>query len=95
MRRPDGDFHPDITERAKCTIFAHPTINSALEISDDDELDKEWVIRNAFGVTAVGLGLGGIFFGCSFGRVLRLDADPFHPFRLYSIVVLRSPLSSC
>ena len=50
-------------------------------ILDDDELDMEWVIRNVFEVMAVGFGLGGIFFRCSFGRVLCLDADLFCPFR--------------
>ena len=73
-RRLDGDFHSDVTERAKCTIFAH--------------LDKEWVTRNVFGAMAAGFGLEGIFFRCSFARVLCLDADLFRP--------VRSPLpSSC
>ena len=50
-------------------------------ILDDDELDKEWVIRNVFEVMAAGFGTGGIFFRCSFGRVLCLDADLLRPFR--------------
>ncbi|KAF9648747.1 Arv1-domain-containing protein [Thelephora ganbajun] len=45
------------TERAKGTILAHPIINSALEILDDDKLDKEWVIRNILGGMAAGFGL--------------------------------------
>ena len=48
------------TERAKGTILAHPIINSALEILDDDKLDKEWVIRNLLGEMAAGFGLRGI-----------------------------------
>lgn len=48
------------TERAKGTILAHPIINSALEILDDDKLDKEWVIRNILGGMAAGFGLRGI-----------------------------------
>jgi hypothetical protein len=48
------------TERAKGTILAHPIINSALEILDDDKLDKEWVIRNVLGGMAAGFGLRGI-----------------------------------
>ena len=50
------------TERAKGTILAHPVINSALEILDDDKLDKEWVIRNILGGMASGFGLRGVSF---------------------------------
>ena len=54
------------TERAKGTILAHPIINSALEILDDDKLDKEWVIRNVLGGMAAGFGLRGIYIQIPF-----------------------------
>ena len=83
------------TERAKGTILAHPVINSALEILDDDKLDKEWVIRNILGGMAAGFGLRGM---CLFGRIFTcdicLDADPLNLSQLYSIVILRLRLSS-
>ena len=58
--RPSTDNSTQVfTERAKGTILAHPVINSALEILDDDKLDKEWVIRNVLGGMAAGFGLRG------------------------------------
>ena len=66
------------TERAKDTILAHPVINSALEILDDDKLDKEWVIRNVLGGMAAGFGLRGISIQMLF-HARCLDADRFPP----------------
>jgi hypothetical protein len=41
------------------TPFQHPMIITALEIFDDDKLDKEWVVRNVLGGMAAGFGLRG------------------------------------
>lgn len=68
-------------------ILAHPVINSALEILDDDKLDKEWVIRNILGGMAAGFGLRGIPIQTP--CVPCLDADPLHPLQLCWIVTLR------
>ena len=34
----------------------------ALEVLDDDRLDREWVVRNVLGGLAAGFGLRGPFF---------------------------------
>ena len=88
------------TERAKGTILAHPVINSALEILDDDKLDKEWVIRNILGGMAAGFGLRGmpvrtllqaryvsvltLFVPCSRTRLSSFVHYSHNPFRVGS-----------
>lgn len=46
--------------------FTHPVITQALDIFDEDKLDREWMVRNVLGGMAAGFGL----------RVV-LDCHPF------------------
>ncbi|KAH9943689.1 Arv1-domain-containing protein [Amylocystis lapponica] len=39
------------------TTFTHPLIVGALEILDEDKLDREWVVRNVLGGMSAGFGL--------------------------------------
>lgn len=39
--------------------YENPWILSALEIWDEDKLDREWVVRNVLGGMAAGFGLRG------------------------------------
>lgn len=41
------------------TVFTHPIIVAALELLDEDKLDREWVVRNVLGGMAAGFGLRG------------------------------------
>lgn len=41
------------------TSYKSVFINNALEILDDDKLDREWVVRNVLGGMAAGFGLRG------------------------------------
>ena len=36
------------------TVFQHPMIVRALEVFNDDKLDKEWVVMNILGGMAAG-----------------------------------------
>ncbi|KAI0714284.1 Arv1-domain-containing protein [Cerioporus squamosus] len=49
-RAPSG-LHPN------ATVFTHPLILAALELLDEDKLDREWVVRNVLGGMAAGFGL--------------------------------------
>lgn len=40
-------------------LLAHNITQKALEILDDDKLDREWVVRNVLGGMAAGFGLRG------------------------------------
>ncbi|KAF8532297.1 Arv1-like family-domain-containing protein [Gautieria morchelliformis] len=40
--------------------YSNPVINSALELLDEDKLDRQWVVRNILGGMAAGFGLRGI-----------------------------------
>ncbi|KAI0787744.1 Arv1-domain-containing protein [Fomes fomentarius] len=39
------------------TAFSHPLVVRALELLDEDKLDREWVVRNVLGGMAAGFGL--------------------------------------
>ncbi|KAI0661672.1 Arv1-domain-containing protein [Cubamyces menziesii] len=39
------------------TTFTHPVVVRALELLDEDKLDREWVVRNVLGGMAAGFGL--------------------------------------
>ncbi|RDX57368.1 Arv1-domain-containing protein [Lentinus brumalis] len=39
------------------TLFTHPLVLAALELLDEDKLDREWVVRNVLGGMAAGFGL--------------------------------------
>ncbi len=41
------------------TLFTHPLVLAALELLDEDKLDREWVVRNVLGGMAAGFGLRG------------------------------------
>lgn len=41
------------------TAFSHPLVVRALELLDEDKLDREWVVRNVLGGMAAGFGLRG------------------------------------
>ncbi|CDO74943.1 hypothetical protein BN946_scf184945.g15 [Trametes cinnabarina] len=41
------------------TTFSHPVIVRALELLDEDKLDREWVVRNVLGGMSAGFGLRG------------------------------------
>ncbi|EKM57803.1 uncharacterized protein PHACADRAFT_158843 [Phanerochaete carnosa HHB-10118-sp] len=38
-------------------LLSHPMLRGALEMLDDDKLDREWIIRNVLGGMATGFGL--------------------------------------
>ena len=40
-------------------LLSHDVTQKALEILDDDKLDREWVVRNVLGGMAAGFGLRG------------------------------------
>lgn len=40
-------------------MFSNPIIVAALEILDEDRLDREWIVRNVLGGMAAGFGLRG------------------------------------
>lgn len=40
--------------------YSNPFLNSALELLDEDKLDRQWVVRNVLGGMAAGFGLRGI-----------------------------------
>lgn len=44
-------------------IFTNPIILGAMEILDEDKLDREWVVRNVLGGMAAGFGLRGTHKG--------------------------------
>ncbi|KAI0368620.1 Arv1-domain-containing protein [Pilatotrama ljubarskyi] len=68
--RPDAARAHTPQERAylhpNATSFTHPLVVRALELLDEDKLDREWVVRNVLGGMAAGFGL----------RVV-LDCHPF------------------
>ncbi|KAI0342915.1 Arv1-domain-containing protein [Trametopsis cervina] len=39
------------------TLFSHPLVLGALQVLDDDKLDREWIVRNVLGGMAAGFGL--------------------------------------
>lgn len=39
--------------------LTHPLVVRALELLDEDKLDREWVVRNVLGGMAAGFGLRG------------------------------------
>lgn len=50
------------------TAYKNPWILGALEIWDEDKLDREWVVRNVLGGLAAGFGLRGISLSPSHNR---------------------------
>ncbi|TFK50095.1 hypothetical protein OE88DRAFT_1736374 [Heliocybe sulcata] len=62
----NGRTTPQSTMHPWNASLNHPIVTTALEIFDDDKLDRDWVIRNVLGGMAAGFGL----------RVV-LDCHPF------------------
>lgn len=54
--RPSPQTHPPECPR-NGTVYANVFISRALEILDEDKLDREWVARNVLGGMAAGFGL--------------------------------------
>jgi lipid intermediate transporter len=56
-------WRPENTASASMswTKYSNPLINSALELLDEDKLDRQWVVRNVLGGMAAGFGLRGVF----------------------------------
>ena len=42
--------------------MSHSITQQALEILDDDKLDREWIVRNVLGGLSAGFGLRGWFY---------------------------------
>lgn len=42
------------------TVYENVFITRALEILDEDQLDRQWVVRNVLGGMAAGFGLRGM-----------------------------------
>ena len=73
--RPDGteSLNPDSSDSPSAksktrplpaqynatNMFSNPIILAALEILDEDHLDREWIVRNVLGGMAAGFGLRG------------------------------------
>ncbi|KAI0090283.1 Arv1-like family-domain-containing protein [Irpex rosettiformis] len=49
--------HPLPPQYNASNIFTNPMILGALEVLDDDKLDREWIVRNVLGGMAAGFGL--------------------------------------
>ncbi|EMD31291.1 hypothetical protein CERSUDRAFT_119844 [Gelatoporia subvermispora B] len=48
---------PHTVQQPNGTTFTHPVLMRALELLDEDKVDREWVIRNVLGGMAAGFGL--------------------------------------
>lgn len=65
-------------------LFSNNVAKTALEMLDDDKLDREWIVRNVLGGMATGFGLRGMLARPSFGvhalmfafLVVVLDCHP-------------------
>ncbi|OBZ72412.1 Protein arv1 [Grifola frondosa] len=51
VAQPRPPMHP------AAATFTHPLVIRALEVLDEDKLDREWVVRNVLGGMAAGFGL--------------------------------------
>jgi hypothetical protein len=48
------------------SYYSSPIVSRALEIWDEDKLDREWVVRNVLGGMATGFGLRGLLWSVFF-----------------------------
>ncbi|KAJ2994990.1 hypothetical protein NUW54_g7465 [Trametes sanguinea] len=56
-KSPAGPTHGRPQAHPNATTFGHSVIVRALELLDEDKLDREWVVRNVLGGMSAGFGL--------------------------------------
>ncbi|KAH7884781.1 Arv1-like family-domain-containing protein [Phlebopus sp. FC_14] len=80
--RPSASRPGGVPYRFDTSHYQNPVIVRALEIWDEDKLDREWVVRNVLGGMAAGFGLRGKWyllhrkFGCPTEDAVVLDCHP-------------------
>lgn len=55
------------------SYYSSSLVTRALEIWDEDKLDREWVVRNVLGGMATGFGLRGLSWATSFSICTSLN----------------------